>query len=170
MPQNAGFYGPQPGLGVVGDVTVRIVGSLTTRFLLRSGAETRPAFGPPVSGDACVALGQRFCVLQRQSGASPAANQDAGLICASILSGHHAERYDVLSHLLTVRSGTLLNCRAQRPLPASYVSGFAAKFAQIARLTPSAEYHNMVVCSQPRMPRRRLRPAGASVGRLQRTQ
>ena len=53
---------------------------------VRSGAEIRPAFGPPVSGDACVALGRRFCVLQRQRGASPAANQDAGLICAPILS------------------------------------------------------------------------------------
>ena len=28
-----------------------------------SSAETRPAFGRPVSGDACVALGRRFCVL-----------------------------------------------------------------------------------------------------------
>ena len=56
--------------------------------LLRSGAKIRPAFGPPVSGDACVALGRRFCVLQRQRGASPAANQDAGLICAPILTGY----------------------------------------------------------------------------------
>ena len=29
-----------------------------------------------VSGDACVALGQRFFVLQRQRGASPATNRD----------------------------------------------------------------------------------------------
>ena len=47
---------------------------------VRSRAETRSAFGPPVSGDACVALGRRFCVLGRQRGASPTANQDTGLI------------------------------------------------------------------------------------------
>ena len=50
----------------------------------RSGAEIRSAFGPPVSGDACAAPGRRSCVLQGQRGASPAANQDAGLICAPI--------------------------------------------------------------------------------------
>ena len=46
----------------------------------------RPAYGPPVGGDACVVPGRRFCVLQRQRGASPAANRDAGLICAPFLS------------------------------------------------------------------------------------
>ena len=45
--------------------------------LLKSGAEIRPAFGPPVGGDACVVPWRRFCVLQRQRGASPAANQDS---------------------------------------------------------------------------------------------
>ena len=44
------------------------------RGLLRSGVEIKPTFGPSVSGDACVALGRRFCVLQRERGASPAAN------------------------------------------------------------------------------------------------
>ena len=39
-----------------------------------------------VSGDACVALGRRFCVLQRQRGASPAANQDAGSISGQFLT------------------------------------------------------------------------------------
>ena len=42
--------------------------------VLRSRAEIRPAFGPSVSGDACVALGRQSCALQRQRGASPAAN------------------------------------------------------------------------------------------------
>ena len=46
----------------------------------------RPAFGPPVGGDACVVPGRRFCVLQRQRGASPAANRDAGLTCAPFLT------------------------------------------------------------------------------------
>ena len=53
---------------------------------IRSGEEIRPAFGPPVSGDACGAQGWRFCMHQRQRGASPAANQDVGLICSPILS------------------------------------------------------------------------------------
>ena len=58
---------------------------------VRIDAKIRPAFGPSVSGDACVALGWRFCVLQLQRGASPAANQDTGLICAPILNSNPDE-------------------------------------------------------------------------------
>ena len=42
--------------------------------------------GPPVGGDACVVVGRRFCVLQRQRGASPTVDQDAGLVCAPFLN------------------------------------------------------------------------------------
>ena len=56
----------------------------------RIDAEIEPEFGPLVSGDACVALGRRSCELQRQRGASPAANQDAGSIIAVILSEDRA--------------------------------------------------------------------------------
>ena len=55
-----------------------------------AGAVAR--LGAPVSGDACVAPGRRFCLLQRQRGASPAANQDAGLICAPIPSQDRRRR------------------------------------------------------------------------------
>ena len=70
-----------------GELRARVAGSAVLSRPLGSGAEKRPAFGPPVSGDAWVALGWRFGVLQRQRGASPAANQDTGLICTPPLTG-----------------------------------------------------------------------------------